>query len=102
MNVRKKHTPVIRIVETLLDHTFVLAILAMNWTLLGVLAWTLMNAMQTYMAVLTSATMLLVSTTVVVIVDMPLVWMGEVVMVRLYIHDSEAHDCTYLAMNIAL
>ena len=59
MNVQKKHTSVIRSVETLLDHTFVHALLAMNWTLLGVLAWMLMNAMQTYMAVLTSATMFL-------------------------------------------
>lgn len=81
MNAQKRYTSVIKIVETLLDLTFVLAMLAMNWTLLAILVLILTNAVQTYMAVLRYVSMLMDSTTVVVIVDMLLVWIGGVVMV---------------------
>ena len=81
MNVQKRYTSVIKIVETLLDLIFVLAILAMNWTLLAILVLILTNAVQTYMAALRIVSMLMDSTTVVVTVDMLLIWIGEVVMV---------------------
>ena len=68
MNVQKRYTSVIKIVETLLDLTFVLAMLAMNWTLLAILVLILTNAVQTYTAVLRYVSMLMDSTTVVVTV----------------------------------
>jgi hypothetical protein len=73
MNVKKRYTSVIKTVKTWLDLTIVLAIMAMNWTLLAILVSILTNAMQTYMAALRIVSMLMDSTTVVVIVDMLLV-----------------------------
>jgi hypothetical protein len=45
MNAKKRYTSVTKTVETLLDLTFVRAMMAMNWTLLAILVLILMNAM---------------------------------------------------------